>query len=117
MNVNGWNCQVIDGNSPLTCPVCGGSIPNPNVRNGNCCYSPVWRISTDEECEESIATAFKIENPFADFFICQECFTSLEQLPPVRWIQNRIEEDAKLLSREKILAMLERDSNFQEPKS
>jgi len=106
MNVKGWNCEVIDSNNPLTCSACGESIPKPNVTNGDYCYSPVWGISTDEECYESIGTAFKIEDPLVDFFICQQCFTSLGQLPPVLWIRKWIEEDAKLLSREQVLAIL-----------
>ncbi|MBL8830352.1 MAG: hypothetical protein JNM18_25465 [Planctomycetaceae bacterium] len=114
MNVKGWNCTVIDSNNPLTCPACGELIPNPNVINGDFCYSPVWRISTDKECEENIAKAFKIDDPLADFFICQQCFTSFGQLSPVWWICKWIEEDSKLLSREQVLAMLEGRKVLQE---
>lgn len=87
---NGWVCRIIDKDT-LTCPVCKGTIPIPNVPNGDCWYEPDWTPDLFDELEPQIRQAFNIPDVIADFFICQNCFNAGGQLAPRPWLQQRQE--------------------------
>lgn len=107
MKINKWQCHSIEADFPLTCPACGDPIPKLNVVNGDCCYLPIWSDDFDP-MEGAIRASLDIKDPFAEFFLCQTCFMSLNVLPPLMWLAKWIEEDSKMINREKALKSLER---------
>ncbi|SRR6266536_6383692 len=104
-----WRTFEVEPESALECVCCGDLVPDEDAVVSEWLYGLDAYDTPDEEIE-AFSKAFEIPDPLADFCICQACLESHglfgKDNDPMDWLEEYIEEDAKLVSRQEALGIL-----------
>src|SRR5262249_4212767 len=101
-----WSTFEVPSEWPLECVVCDNVIP---AEDADVVYI-LDAYDTPSEETEAFQKAFEMPDPLADFHICRECLHRYERFgedgDPMEWLEEYLEEDRKLISRQEAIKLL-----------
>jgi len=104
-----WKPFKVEPEWPLECVCCGELVPDEESDVCDWLYDLDAYDTPADECEE-FEKAFEITDALADFHICEACLDSYglfgKDGNPMEWLEEYLEEDRKLISRQEALRLL-----------
>ena|SRR5215831_1840919 len=104
-----WRTFEVGPDCPLECVCCGELVPDEGTVVSEWLYILDAYDAPDEEIE-AFSEAFDIPDPLADFHICEACLGNYglfgKDGSPMEWLEEYLEEDRKLISRQEAVKML-----------
>jgi hypothetical protein len=104
-----WETFEVEPEWPLECVCCAELVPDEDAEVSDWLYV-LDAFDTPDEDIEAFSKAFEILNPLADFHICRECLDRYGHFgkddDPMEWLEEYLEEDGKLISRQEAMKLL-----------
>jgi hypothetical protein len=93
------------------CSCCGEDIPPDGCPVSEWGFVLGAGLNTTSDQVDAFAAAFDVEDPSQDFVICWECLQAYggpddQHGDPLGWLENYLEEEGRLISREEALRRL-----------
>ena len=99
-----WKTFEVEPEWPLECVCCGELVPDEDCDICDWLYV-LDAYDTPAEEYEAFQNAFEITDALADFHICRACLNRHgwfgEDGDPMDWLNGFLQEDAKLMSRQR----------------
>ena len=99
-----WHVFECDPEHHWQCSCCGDDIPPDGWQVAEWGFVLGGDLNTTSDQVDAFAAAFDVEDALADVIVCWGCLKTYGD--PLDWLENYLEEDRRLITREEALRRL-----------